>query len=225
MEFGVAAGLSRCAAMLADYASEPYLILPRHLGLIPPDATKATHGAERDHYKPMILAMQYGRGVDLIERRLGLSNLQARRLHALHHQRYENYWEYSDHRLQRAFEFGELITPDGWRTRIVPSTSIFTARNWLVQATSAAIFRFASLLMRHLGVPVVAPVHDAVLIEAPSEHIELEIARASECLIRSPRRFLHGVELRVDIKTDQRRRALRRTARRAHLVLCRTVPA
>jgi hypothetical protein len=200
MEFGVAAALSRCDTMLADYAAEPYLVLPIRLGLLPPDATKTTHEAERDRYKPMILALQYGGGVTLIERRLGLSNLQAHRLHALHHQRYAEYWEYSDHRVQRAFEFGELITPDGWRTRIVPSTSIFTARNWLIQATAAAIFRYAGLLMRHLGVLVIAPVHDAVLLEAEASRVDQEVARAVECLQRASRQFLHGVTLRVDVK-------------------------
>jgi DNA polymerase I-like protein with 3'-5' exonuclease and polymerase domains len=200
MEFGVAAALSCCDTMLADYAAEPYLVLPIRLGLMPPDATKATHSVERDRYKPLIIAMQCGGGEELVERRLELSKLNARRFVELHHQRYEDYWEYSDRRLQAAFESGELQTPDGWRTAVVSSTSIFTARNWLIQASSAAIFRYAGLLMRHLGVPVIAPVHDAVLIEAEVEHIDREIARAIECLRRASRRFLHGATLRVDIK-------------------------
>jgi hypothetical protein len=85
MEFGVAAGLSRAPAMLADYAKEPYLVLPVQAGLLPPEATKHSHGTDRDRYKPMILAMQYGGGSALLARRLGLAAAQGQRLVDLHH--------------------------------------------------------------------------------------------------------------------------------------------
>jgi hypothetical protein len=79
MEFGVAAGLSNCSTMLSDYAGEPYLTLPILLGLIEARATKATHGTVRDAYKPMILAMQYGGGGELIAQRLKLPKVQGAR--------------------------------------------------------------------------------------------------------------------------------------------------
>jgi hypothetical protein len=186
--------------MLADYDGEPYLTLPILLGLIEPHATKATHGAARDAYKQMVLAIQYGGGAELVARRLKLPKLQGARLVSLHRQRYEPYWEYSDHRLQAAFETGELVAPDGWRTGVDTRTSIFTARNWVIQCTSAAIFRYAGLLMRALGVAVIAVVHDAVLIEAPADCIDYEIVRATECLQRASRRFLNDLTLRVDVK-------------------------
>jgi hypothetical protein len=200
MEFGVAAGLSNCSTMLSDYAREPYLTLPILLGLIEPHATKATHGPVRDRFKPMILALQYGGGPKLVAHRLGLSEAQGSRLVELHHQRYEDYWSYSDRRLQIAFEKGELVAPDGWRTGVDSRTSIFTARNWFIQCTSAAIFRYGGLLMRHIKVPVIALVHDAVAVEAPDDRIEYETLRARECLERASRRFLRGLTLGVDVK-------------------------
>jgi hypothetical protein len=54
--------------------------------------------------------------------------------------------------------------------------------------------------MRRLGVPVIAPVHDAVLIEASTDRVDYEIVRATECLQRASRRFLNGLTLRVDMK-------------------------
>jgi hypothetical protein len=39
-----------------------------------------------------------------------------------------------------------------------------------------------------------------VLLEAPPERVEYEIARATECLQRASRRFLRGLTLRVDVK-------------------------
>src|ERR1700760_3490063 len=58
-----------------------------------------------------------------------------------------------------------LRTRDGWRCGINTVSSIFTARNWLIQTNGAAIFRYAGLLMRSLDLPVIGLVHDAVLLE------------------------------------------------------------
>jgi hypothetical protein len=201
MEFGVAAGLSRTPAMLADYATEPYLVLPIETGLLPRTATKHTHGRERDRWKPMVLATQYGGGEALLARRLDLSLSQARSVVHLHRDRYAGYWEWSDRKLQRAFEDGELVARDGWRCGVNTFSSIFTARNWLIQANSAALFRYAGLLMRSLHLPVIALVHDAMLVECELDQRKRVGALAVECLERASRRFLHGLTLRVDVKT------------------------
>jgi DNA polymerase I-like protein with 3'-5' exonuclease and polymerase domains len=199
MEFGVAAGLSRAPTMLEDYQQEPYLVLPILAGLLPPHATKHSHGRDRNRYKPMILAIQYGGGALLLVRRLGLSEAQGHRLIDRHYDRYAPYWEWSDQTLQRAFEDGELIARDGWRCGVNSLSSVFTARNWLIQSHGAAIFRYAGLLMRSLHLPVVALVHDAVLIETDLDQTERAAALAIECLERASRRFLHGLTLRVDV--------------------------
>ena len=141
MEFGVAAGLSQCPNMLVDYDGEPYLTLPSLEGLVPPGATRHSHGDLREQYKPMILAIQYGGGADLMARRLELTKRQGQRLVEQHHSRYEPYWDWSDRKLQRAFDEGELVARDGWRCGVSSRTSEFTARNWLIQTNSAAIFR------------------------------------------------------------------------------------
>jgi hypothetical protein len=200
MEFGVAAGLAQCPAMLADYDGEPYLTLPQLAGIAPPEATRHSHPELRDGCKAPILALQYGGGANLMARKLDITKSQGQRLVDLHHTRYERYWTYSDNSIQRAFDEGELVTKDGWRCGVSSNTSVFTARNWLVQAAAAAIFRYACLMMRGLGIRVIAVVHDAVLIEAPADQIDQEVARAVLCLERASRRFLHGKALRVDAK-------------------------
>jgi DNA polymerase I-like protein with 3'-5' exonuclease and polymerase domains len=186
--------------MLADYAKEPYLVLPILAGLLPRDATKHSHREDRDRYKPMVLAVQYGGGSALLARRLGLTAVQGQRIVNLHRDRYEAYWDWSDRKLQRAFEDGELVARDGWRCGINSLSSIFTARNWLIQSDAAAIFRYAGLLMRCLHLRVIALVHDAVLLEVDLDQLEHVQALAVECLERASRRFLHGLTLRVDAK-------------------------
>jgi hypothetical protein len=200
MEFGVAAGQSRCETMLSDYHGEPYLILPILAGLEPPNATRHTHGEQRDRYKPLVLATQYGGGGGLWAHRLGIRKQQGQHVVDLHRNRYDGYWEWSDRKLQRAFDEGELVARDGWRCSVSSRTSIFTARNWLIQANAQAIFRYAGLMMRRLGITICALVHDAVLIEAEATRIDEAVALATFCLERAAQRFLHGLTLRVDAK-------------------------
>jgi len=200
MEFGVAAALSRDPAMLADYGGEPYLTLPILAGFLQRDANRQTHKDDSERYKAPTLSLQYGGGALLMSRKLGLTRAQGQRLVDLHHDRYAGYWSWSDRKLQNAFDTGELVTRDGWRCGVTSRTSIFTARNWLIQANAGAIFRYAGLMMRELDLSVIAPVHDAVLLEVAEDRVELETARAIACLERASRRFLHGFTLRVDAK-------------------------
>jgi hypothetical protein len=199
-DFGTAAGVSRCPMMQVDYRREPYLILPQLVGLVPAEATKHSHPKDRERYKAPILSLQYGGGALLMAQKLDITTREGQQLVDLHHERYVAYWEWSDRRLQRAFDDGELVTKDGWRCAVSSKTSIFTARNWLIQAIAGALFRYACLLMRKLGIRIIAVVHDAVLIEAPIDRIEEEVARATLCLQRASRRFLRGLTLEVDAK-------------------------
>jgi DNA polymerase I len=58
-EFGIAAALSQDLAMQAAYRSgDPYLAFGKQAGAIPADATKKTHGPQRELYKVCVLATQ-----------------------------------------------------------------------------------------------------------------------------------------------------------------------
>jgi hypothetical protein len=60
-EFGIAAALSGDPLMQAAYQSgDPYLAFAKQAGAIPQDATKMTHGAQREVFKQCVLAVQYG---------------------------------------------------------------------------------------------------------------------------------------------------------------------
>jgi len=60
-EIGIAAALSGDRALQAAYQSgDCYLAFAKQAGAVPNDATKATHGAQRELYKQCMLAVQYG---------------------------------------------------------------------------------------------------------------------------------------------------------------------
>ncbi len=62
-EIGIAAALSGDAAMMAAYESDDfYLSFAKQAGAVPKDATKESHGKERNQFKTCVLAVQYGMG-------------------------------------------------------------------------------------------------------------------------------------------------------------------
>src|SRR5271165_2018237 len=84
-EFGIAAALSGDLAMQAAYLSgDPYLEFARQAGAVPREATKTTHGAERERFKQCVLAVQYGMGADSLAQRIGQSPAHAAELLRLH---------------------------------------------------------------------------------------------------------------------------------------------
>jgi len=98
-----------------------------------------------------------------------------------------------------------MRTAMGWtcRTGIVEFNER-SIRNWPVQSTGADILRIACILATRHGVRLLAPVHDAVLIEAPIERIEADVALMRELMRRASRIVLNADangphELRTDV--------------------------
>ena len=78
-------------------------------------------------------------------------------------------------------------------------------RNWPIQSTGADILRIACIMATRRGIKLLAPVHDAVLIEAPIERIEADVALMREIMRRASRIVLNATadgqhELRTDVK-------------------------
>jgi hypothetical protein len=63
------------------------------------------------------------------------------------------------------------------------------------------MLRLAACLATERGVRVVAPVHDAMLIEAPVEEIDAAVRVARGAMEEASREVLNGFTLRVDVKT------------------------
>ena len=186
-EYGVAAHLSGDKHMIADYASgEVYLPLGVRSGLIPPDATKTTHGEIRDRVlKPVLLGLQYGRQPAGIAMAIGGGDPEtyrqdlhlAQRIYQKHRDTHVDFWRWVDGVAQNAFLTGRIETSMGWRmlvgdplTRVRENgrwceygTKPLTLLNWKMQATGSDIIRVACSALTTAGVDVICPVHDAVL--------------------------------------------------------------
>jgi DNA polymerase I len=210
MEFLIAAALSdrHCGPvndMLDMYNSgDPYLSFTKRVGAVPATATKKSHEAVRDKYKVMMLSTQYGTGSESLAARLGVSTFEAHEMLNQHHELFAQYWRWSDDWAQHALQTGVMRTPMGWTCRTgITEFNERSIRNWPIQATGADILRIACIMATRHGIKLLAPVHDAVLIEAPIDRIEADVALMQEIMRRASRIVLNANangthELRTD---------------------------
>jgi len=69
-----------------------------------------------------------------------------------------------------------------------------------MQANGAEMLRIACILLTEAGVRVCAPVHDALLIEAPIDELDEAIATTQSLMREASRIVLDGFELGSDAK-------------------------
>ena len=200
-EFGIAAALSGDPAMMAAYRSgDPYMAFAIQAGAAAPSATKHTHEAVREQFKACVLAVQYGMGEASLAVRLNQPVARARQLLELHRRTYRQFWKWSDSAVDEAVLGGRLWTGFGWQIHTGPQVNDRSLRNFPMQANGAEMLRIACILMTEAGVRVCAPVHDAVLIEAPLDELDETIACAQALMQEASRIVLDGFELGSDVK-------------------------
>jgi DNA polymerase I len=207
-EFGIAAVLSGDHAMLEAYESgDCYLAFAKQANAVPADATKATHSATRELFKQCVLATQYGMSPLGLARRINRSVCTARYILERHYHTYKTFWEWSDAVVTHAGLYNQLHTRFGWTLHIGPTTakqiSPFnprSLRNFPMQATGAEMLRLACIFATQHGIEICAPVHDALLIQAPLDHLEHAVAETQRCMTKASAVILDGFELRTEAK-------------------------
>ena len=204
MEFLIAASLSNDPVMLEFYKSDPYLAFPKRVGVRPGDATKATHGALRDRYKVGLLAIQYGMKPDGLAARLGISSIEAHEMITQHRELFAVYWQWAGDWLAQALKSGTMWTVFDWQCATgVTEFNERSITNFPVQATGAEILRLATVWATRHRLRLLAPVHDALVIEAPLERVDHDVMLLRELMRRASRVVLNAapngpIELRTE---------------------------
>ncbi len=200
-EFGIAAALSQDSRMLEAYASgDPYLTFAKQAKAIPPNGTKHSHGAVRDQYKQCVLAVQYGMGALSLAARIGKSVAESRELLRIHKLTYPKFWRWSDAAVDHAMLKGYLTTTFGWTIQTGNQANERSLRNFPMQANGSEMLRLACSLATENGISVCAPVHDAILIEAPLDKINSVVLQTQEIMADASGIILDGFRLRSDAK-------------------------
>ena len=213
MEFQIAAVLSdkHCGPvnrMLDAYNSgDPYLTFAKQVGAVPQWATKESHNEVRESYKIVGLGTLYGMQEATLAARTGTSKFAAGEMLRQHREEFAGqYWSWSDDWLQHSLQTGLMRTAMGWTCRVGDlEKNERTIRNWPIQSSGADILRIACVWATRRGIRLLAPVHDAVLIEAPEDRIEADVKLMREIWRRASRVVFNATadgphELRTDYK-------------------------
>jgi hypothetical protein len=200
-EFGIAAALSNDPLMIKAYTSgDPYLTFAKQAGALPPNATKKSHPAKRDQFKACVLAVQYGMEAVSLASRIGQSVAHARELLRLHRETYRVFWRWSDGALDCAMLCGKLWAAFGWTIHIGKDANPRFLRNFPMQANGAEMMRLACCFAVERGIKVCAPVHDAIVIEAPLAELDNRIKMTQKAMSDASAAVLNGFRLRSEAK-------------------------
>jgi DNA polymerase-1 len=144
------------------------------------------------------IAVQYGMGSVSLSKRINQPLVAAKELLKLHQDTYKTFWEWSDATVDFAMLNGKLWTSFGWTIHNSENPNPRFLRNFLMQGNGAEMLRHACCLATERGIRVCAPVHDAILIEAPLCDLHKDIATAKEAMAQSSELILNGLKLRID---------------------------
>ncbi len=197
-EVAIAAALSGDSALMAAYRTgDVYLAFAKQAGLAPASATKQTHKKVRDQCKAVVLGVQYGMQAHSLGQRIGQPEIYARRLLEAHRRTYPQFWEWTEGAVDKAMLSGMLETVFGWSVYIGHQSNPRALQNFPCQANGAEMLRLACCLATEAGLTICAPVHDAVLLEAPLKQLDADIAELRALMAEASRVVLGGFEVRT----------------------------
>ena len=200
-EIAIAAALSGDELLWDAYhTGDPYLAFAIAAGLAPPDATKQTHKAIRNRCKAVVLGTNYGMSAYGVAQAAKIHELEAKALLQKHRETYRKFWIWAENNKDRGLLGLKLETCFGWPIRVTSGdVKANTFLNWPMQAHGAEMMRLACILAVERGIKLCAPIHDALLIEAPSDQIDAEVVRLKECMAEASEAVLgDGKVCRVD---------------------------
>jgi DNA polymerase I len=201
-EIGIAAGRSGDPGMCEAYRSgDVHMAMAIGAKLAPVGATKSTHPAARERAKTVSLGANYGispRGVSLA---LGISAAEGRELLQAHATAYPVFWRWVRNTVDSAVLTSCMTAPLGWRWRLVGELNPRAVQNWTMQAIGAEMLRAAVVLMVRSGLTLCATAHDAIMILAPLDRLETDIALARNIMERASLSFTGGLLVRTDVRT------------------------
>jgi DNA polymerase-1 len=205
-EIAIAGALSGDNALWEAYSSgDPYIAFAKQAGLAPPEATKQTHPEIRNACKAVVLGVNYGMGAESIAAQSGIHIDRARELLRLHRDTYHLFWRWAEENVERVLLGLPLDTVFGWRIHFPPGCNTeVNARsilNWPMQSHGAEMMRLGLSMAIEAGYKICAPIHDALLLEAPIAEIDQQAAAVAEIMAQASEVVLGaGKRCRSDVK-------------------------
>jgi hypothetical protein len=200
-ELAIASRLSGDLRMQEAYVSgDFYLTFAKMAGAVPANATKQSHAMEREQFKVVSLGVLYGLSAEGIARKLNVPPCRGRELLQMHQDTFRVFWPWSDQIEAEGMLTGRLQTVFGWTLHVGPGANPRSLRNFCMQSNGAEMLRLACCLATEQGIPIAAPVHDALVPEGPTSKIEDIVAGTQEVMREASELVLPGFPLRTEAK-------------------------
>jgi hypothetical protein len=200
-EFGIAAVLSGDANMLQDYQSgDPYTAFAKRAGAIPPDGSKRSHPLVREQYKVVSLAVLYGMGLTSLANRLNVPKAYAEAIFTHHKCLYRRFWTWQEEHLHFVLTERWTTSVLGWTWYQEAHPRLSSLANFPMQANGSDMLRVACFLSVEQGIKVIAPVHDAVLIECSAKELSHATATMQRCMTQASEVILDGFPIRTEYR-------------------------
>ena len=126
--------------------------------------------------------------------------LEAKSLLQKHRETYRTFWAWADNNKDIGLLGLKLETCFGWTIQAkAGDVKANTFLNWPMQAHGAEMMRLACILAVERAIRLCAPIHDALLLEAPISQIDAEVLRLKACMFEASEAVLgDGRACRVD---------------------------
>jgi hypothetical protein len=201
-EVRIAAVVSNDDALLAACESgDVYLGIARLLGFVHDSMSAEELDAVRNMFKTVVLGIQYGVGYRALALRTGCSPYEALEILARLRARFRKFEAFAQSALDHAGLNLEISTCFDWAMQCPSGINPRTVRNFPIQSTAAEILHVACIMAENCGLSVVAPVHDAIMIEADAADAEAASAALDRVMRDASTVVLRGYELPSDVQT------------------------
>jgi DNA polymerase I-like protein with 3'-5' exonuclease and polymerase domains len=199
-EIAIAAALSGDPGMQEGYINgDPYLDFAVRAGLAPKTATKTSHKAIRQMSKQIVLGTQYGMQAETLSQpRAGILLCRGQQLLRAHKEAYPVYWHWVESLINHSRAVGYVETVFGWRKLVSEDDTNNALQNFPCQANGAEMLRLACVMAMKSGLKIIAPVHDAILLEAPFDTFHQDVKKLQDIMTEAGAIILDGFEVRTD---------------------------
>jgi DNA polymerase-1 len=199
-EYAIAAALSGDRAMQEAYHSgDVYLDFAHKAGLVKSGCGFNGNVKLRQVCKAATLGVMYGMTDRGIANRLAIPLGEARRLLSTSQRSFPELWRWLVSARDQAMLAEEVSTVFGWTLRIGSHAKSRTTLNYPMQANAAEMMRLACCLATERGIEICCPVHDALVVTAPLEQIDDDVARTRAAMAEASQIVLGGFELQTEI--------------------------
>ena len=147
-----------------------------------------------------MLGIQYGLGARSLAVRAGVSLFEACEILARLRARFRVFEAFAQRATDHAGIKLEIGTQFGWIMQCPSGINPRTVRNFPIQSSAAEVLHVACVLAERRRIEIIAPVHDAIMVEAPLDQVE-HVSAALDRLMRDASAVvLRGYELPTDVQ-------------------------